>query len=174
MKLEKILRRALSSGAAALVLAVPLTAMTPSASAAPAVSNCGSNAYVERIDVDPAAGPDYTIKLTPTSAAREAPGSWDVTVSMWHQVQSCVPGLYDQLADSIWQQLECHQQYPVEKWTGPTYDLETWRPPLMNPTAGTYVNTRCLNKKWIKGPENGSPGSGVNFPGYLDLANNVG
>ena len=143
---------------------------TAKASAYPQVSSCGANAYVERIDTVPAADPDYKIVLTPTQSARAALGNRDATVSMWHQIQACVPGLYGRLADSIWQQLECHQWGGLAEFaTGPTFDFETWREPLDNPNPVSYVATHCLNKQTDGASENGTPGLGSNFPGYLDL-----
>ncbi|MDF3312585.1 hypothetical protein P3H15_47445 [Rhodococcus sp. T2V] len=157
-----------------LTAVVVALGLASTASAAPSVSGCGANKYVAGISTKAVAGPDYKIVLTPTSAARNAPANRDVTVSMWHQIQSCVPGLYGQLADSIWQQLECHQMIPIEKIgsrevTGPTYDLESWREALENPNPASYVNTHCLNENGL-GAENGTPGYGNNFPGYSDLA----
>lgn len=159
--------------AATFVIGTSAAILAPTAAAAPVVTNCGKNQYVVRIDTVPAAGPDFTISVTPTDAARNAGGKREVTVSMWHQIQGCVPGLYDRLADSIWQQLECHQMYPWEDFlglggTGPTYDLETWRSPLLNPGAGPYAASHCLNRTSPNGPENGRAGLGTNFPGYLD------
>lgn len=162
-------RRAGLAIAAAAGLVTVAAISAPAAIAAPKVSNCGANADVARIDTVTAAGPDYIIKVTPTKTAREAGARRDVVESMWHQIQSCVPGLYSTLADSVWQQLECHQMYPYEFATGPTYDLETWRDVLPVPNPVAYANTRCLNKTSILGMENGRPGTGNNFPGYLDM-----
>lgn len=159
-------RTALAVTAALVALA---TYLAPSAAAAPPqVSNCGASADVVWISTEPVKGPDYIIHLKPTDTARAAHERHDVVSAMWHQIQSCVPGLSGMLADSVWQQLECHQMYS-NLWTGPTYDLETWHAPLRNPGAGTYANSKCLGTNWILGQPNGSPGSANNFPGYLDL-----
>lgn len=103
------------------------------------------------------------ISLTPTMEARNA-GWWDrqSTVEMWHAIQACVPGLYDQTADSVWQQLECHQAYAWLTWpdgtygTGPTYDLEAWVDPLMTPGWLTYGLSRCLGSGF-------DPATGLTF-----------
>lgn len=137
-------------------------------------SSCGSGEYIESITVEKVSGPDFEIHVLPTSESRQYPGSRDVTVSMWHQIQGCVPGLYGRLADSIWQQLACHQAFPYEFATGSTYDLESWREPLGSENWIAYGYTRCLNKEGpINAPENGVPGAGNNFPGYLDLVESI-
>lgn len=120
----------------------PAPQNTPSS---PKVVNCGgNNEYIVRIDTKPWSGRDYQIIVTPKDSARANPGNRDVVVSMWHQVQACVPGLYGSLADAIWQQLECHQ---LLNWIGggPTWDLESWRTPLKDPNPVTYAQSKCLN-----------------------------
>lgn len=111
--------------------------------------------------------------MTPASKARWAAVKGDLhgaTVTMWHAIQGCVPGLYHGLADSIWQQLDCHQWGALIKnrdgsyATGDTYGLESWRIPLAGPGVGEYWRTECLNLINKDGE-----GSGVNFPGSLDL-----
>ncbi|OZD68186.1 DUF2599 domain-containing protein [Rhodococcus sp. 06-1460-1B] len=146
-----------------LLVALGVGAVSPPLAAAeiPEVQNCGANTYVKSIDVKPKEGTDsnFYIVVTPTDSARKngLAQNRNTTVSMWHQIQSCVPGLYGDLADSIWQQLECHQHYAVDKWTGSTYDLETWRYPLNDANYVTYANSRCLNREWLFGAENGDP-----------------
>ncbi|MFD8103211.1 hypothetical protein ACFV24_27110 [Nocardia fluminea] len=121
----------------------PAPQNTPST---PKVVNCGgSNPYIARIDTEPWPHPgDFQINVTPKPAARDNPGNRDVVVSMWHQVQSCVPGLYDRKADSVWQQLECHQML---SWFGggELWELESWVPPLKEPNFGSYTSSECLN-----------------------------
>jgi hypothetical protein len=94
------------------------------------------------------------ISLAPTSSARSAWGAglgWASTVEMWHAIQDCVPDLYDDVADSVWQQLECHQRYATirkpggDYATGDTYDLEVYANPLWFPNDLTYILSRCLN-----------------------------
>lgn len=143
--------------------AVGVSVAAPSAAGAdvPDVQSCGANAYVESIDVVPKSGTEsnFSIVVSPTEKARTNGLLQDrnTTVSMWHQIQSCVPGLYGDLADSIWQQLECHQHFAVENFTGSTYDLETWRYPLSDANYATYIDSRCLNRESLFGPENGDP-----------------
>lgn len=153
---------------AAAAAAVSLMAIGPFAGAASAGESCGANEYIVSVTSEPVKGPDFRIIVTPTAKARSAAGMnnlWPSTVAMWHAVQGCVPGLYHSLADSIWQQLECHQMFGAAEFaTGPTYDLESWRPPLTDPNPVTYAATRCLNTL-----NEGGEGSGINFPGYLDL-----
>ncbi len=84
-----------------------------------------------------------------------------------------VPGLYGDLADSIYQQLQCHQMVPHEAATGAAYDLETWREKLPGPNPVSYGLTRCLNQN-PDGSPNGNQGAGNNFPGYLDINSTVG
>lgn len=173
----------LAAFAAVILLATGFTVAGPNvgtASAAP----CGANKYVESIKVEKIAGPDFKIVLRPTTLARIQGMSQvarrEATVSMWHQIQGCVPGLYGSLADSIWQQLDCHEMFAVEKIgvggaykdvTGPTFDFESWRLPLDHPNPASYIATHCLNEV-----NKGEAGLGNNFPGYLDLEapNNVG
>lgn len=100
-------------------------------------------------------GEGRRISIMPTATARDAWGvgqGWDSTVAMWHAIQDCVPGLYDSTADSVWQQLECHQRFATitkpdgSYATGDTYDLETWTDPLDAPNDLNYVLSRCLNQ----------------------------
>ncbi|MFD8103204.1 hypothetical protein ACFV24_27070 [Nocardia fluminea] len=124
----------------------------------PQVASCGENDYVANVEIKDKAGTDFQIVVTPNPKARANPGTWKVVESMWHQVQGCVPGLYGPLADSIWQQLECHQMLS-DRGGGSTWELESWRTPLALPHYVTYVNSHCLNRKWLNGPENGEPGT---------------
>lgn len=102
------------------------------------------------------------ISLTPTQTAREAWGKgdgWNSTVSMWHAIQDCVPNLYHETADSVWQQLECHQRFgtlirPDTGYyaTGDTYDLETYTDPLTAPNDLSYMLTQCLSSEYLTAP----------------------
>ena len=174
----------LFTAAAATLLTFGFAVAGPAVGAADAAP-CGGNEYVKNIKVEQVAGPDFKIVLEPTTSARlkglSQVARREATVSMWHQIQSCVPGLYGGLADSIWQQLDCHEMFAVEKIgvggaykdvTGPTYDLESWRLPLANPNPASYIATHCLNEV-----NKGEAGFGNNFPGYSDLRatmNNTG
>ncbi|AXX31209.1 hypothetical protein APASM_3844 [Actinosynnema pretiosum subsp. pretiosum] len=81
-------------------------------------------------------------------------------VEQWHAVQNCVAGLYNDLADSIWDQLECHQALSWIMWnregsmwaTGDTYELESWRPKLIRdfPRLPQYLVTECGNNLGLK------------------------
>ncbi|WP_053717358.1 hypothetical protein [Saccharothrix sp. NRRL B-16348] len=101
----------------------------------------------------------FQIVLKPTGEARRhaafALNPRDAVVDQWHAVQRCVPGLHGKLADTIWDQLECHQlnswiPMPREggNWvTGPTYELESWRPTLPRWVNGkALIFTECLNR----------------------------
>lgn len=156
---------ALTAGIITTMAAAAIGFAPTAAAGPPVVSNCGANAFVSSISTEPIAGPDYIIHLKPTYLGRQS--NVRVVNDMWHQIQACVPGLYDDLADSIYQQLECHQMVPHEAATGATYDLETWREKLPGPNPVSYGVTHCLNQN-ADGSPNGSPGAGNNFPGYLD------
>ena len=77
------------------------------------------------------------------------PSQRGAVVEEWHAIQACVPGLYGNLADSICQQLECHQRWawalrPDGEWaTGPTYDLESWRPKLEDDNFFAKSASKC-------------------------------
>ncbi|MFD9122294.1 MULTISPECIES: hypothetical protein [Streptomyces] len=160
MNLATRLRRAGRKPAvwiAALTTAFGFTALAPSAEAAP-YPYCGPSKYVEKIEVAHWADGQFQVVLTPTHEARwhafAALNPRDAVVEQWHAIQACVPGLYGGVADTIWDQLECHQLnswmvLPREgsKWaTGETYDLESWRPVLPRVVSGeALIITECLN-----------------------------
>ena len=135
----------------ATVLAVLVTGGQAQASS---TSDCGyADQYVSSLTTEHLDDGSFKIHTTPTQAARDnGPTDWmwgwnDITVDMWHAAQSCTPGLYGSLADSIWQQLQCHVWGgPAEFATGPTYDLESWHHPLLSPGWQGYLNTHCLNR----------------------------
>jgi len=118
------------------------------------IPSCGSSQFVEQIEVSRNSTGDFIIHVHPTDAAR-----WDsalaldprgAVVEQWHAVQACVPDLYGDLADRIWQQLDCHQRlaWAVDPrtgdWaTGPTYDLESWRPKLDPAWFPSEVLSKC-------------------------------
>lgn len=97
------------------------------------VPYCGPSQYFSEISVEKWANGDFKIMAAPTSAARTALDPDAATVDEWHAIQDCVSGLYGSLADSIWDQLSCHQKWALAPglkggWaTGDTYDLESWR-----------------------------------------------
>jgi hypothetical protein len=133
---------------------------------------CGVSDYSAGVTVDwQTYAPDFRISVTPTEKARNAQITGyghDATVDIWHDVQACVPGLYNGLADSIWQQAECHVMYGRANWkTGPTFDFESWRFPLADPNPVTYFQTECLDAN-----NKGEAGLGRNLPGGLDLPGN--
>ncbi|MFI6567031.1 hypothetical protein [Streptomyces sp. NPDC050534] len=165
MKRAKLPRRAGRKPAAALLAlaaaALGLMGLAPSAQAAPA-PYCGPSKYVEKIEVASWGDGQFQIVLTPTQGARWnaafSPTPRDAVVEQWHAIQACVPGLYGGLADTIWDQLECHQlnswiALPREgsKWiTGDTYDLESWRPVLPRQVPGQdLIVTHCLNSMGV-------------------------
>jgi len=138
-------------GAVAAALgAVATVAAAPSASAT--VLYCGSSEYVTSIRVQDFADGNFKVIVTPTSSARTALDPHAATVDEWHAIQSCIPGLYGSLADSIWDQLECHQGLALvpgeHGWaTGPTYDLETWHGTF---SEGDWLSTHCGNQLGIE------------------------
>ncbi|WP_222724041.1 DUF2599 domain-containing protein [Streptomyces sp. uw30] len=157
-KLPRLAARKSAAGLLALAAAAfGVMGLAPSAEAAPA-AYCGPSKYVEKIEVASWGDNQFQIVLTPTQEARLnaafSPTPRDAVVEQWHAIQACVPGLYGGLADTIWDQLECHQlnswiAVPQEgsKWiTGDTYDLESWRPVLPRLVPGeALIVTRCLN-----------------------------
>ncbi|MFD6067264.1 hypothetical protein [Amycolatopsis lurida] len=151
-----------------LSTAATLGPIAATASAAP----CGVSAYSAGVTVDTETNaPDFRISITPTDNARWAQVSGhgrEATVQLWHDVQGCIPGLYHGLADSIYQQIECHVIFGrIDLGTGPTFDLESWHAPLGTPDVANYINTGCLNnvtENW--------KGTGRNLPGGLDLRTN--
>ncbi len=130
---------------------VAAVATAPSASADQLY--CGPSENVQSVQVQDYADGHFRILLTPTAASRFALDPHAATVSEWHAVQNCVRGLSGPLADSIWDQLECHQRWALTPskdggWaTGPTYDLETWHGVF---SENQYVSTRCGNELGIQ------------------------
>ncbi|MGY1751163.1 hypothetical protein [Modestobacter sp. SYSU DS0511] len=85
----------------------------------------------------------FVINIVPTDSGRYIGGGG--TVEVWHTIQGCVAGLYGDLADSIWQQLDCHMTFGPLGGGGDVFELESWAPPLSFPTLLTYVTSNCLN-----------------------------
>lgn len=99
------------------------------------IGECGGNAYSSEIKVTDFTNGGFKISATPTSNARWAVWNGnprETTNEIWHAVQACVSGLYDDLADSIYQQIDCHvfiaggggTVFPLG---GETWDFESWR-----------------------------------------------
>ncbi|MCF6733629.1 hypothetical protein [Blastococcus sp. KM273129] len=104
----------------------------------------------------------FKISVEPTQYARDngwtdyANRSRAMTNAIWHATQSCVPGLYNALADSIYQQIECHVWFgglPNNNLrgyrTGDTWDFESTHLPLVNPGLRSYVDTACLSEDGV-------------------------
>ena len=134
---------------------------------------CGNSADVENIEIEEWADGKFKILVTPTYESRFSLDPRGTTVNMWHAIQSCVPGLYGSQADSIWDQLLCHQIGALVKRevdgyaSGETYDLESWRQPGANPT------NRCgngLNAEADPGSEGRYYRPDGREPGYEDVA----
>lgn len=144
------------------------------------VPYCGPSEFLTEISVDRWANGDFKIVATPNEAARTALSAYAATVSQWHAIQDCVSGLRGALADSIWDQLHCHQQFALAPaisegrlaWlTGPSYDLESWRGTFSEADwiatlCGTTLNTEQDHPEppvW-----SGSPDAGVTDLSYPD------
>jgi hypothetical protein len=85
----------------------------------------------------------FVINIVPTDSGRYIGGGG--TVEVWHTIQGCVAGLYGDLADSIWQQLDCHMTFGPLGGGGAVFEFESWAPPLSFPTLFTYITSNCLN-----------------------------
>ncbi|MCK8678413.1 MULTISPECIES: hypothetical protein [Streptomyces] len=182
MKNDKRLGRIDRRSAVCLTaVAVAVLGLTAPATPASAASSCGSSKFVQQIEVVEWEDGKFQIVLTPTPEARwhaaTAVSPRDAVVEQWHAIQGCVPGLEGGLADTIWDQLECHQLHASvpafregSMWaTGETYELESWRPVLPRAVpGGTLVFTQCMN---LLGGNPDGPGSGPRRPddGRLDL-----
>lgn len=148
------IRKAVVTAAAAATLAgAGVVAGQATANAAPLLY-CGPGQYDHEITVSKWGDGQFQIHVTPTLGARFAPDPRAAVDTLWRAVQACVPGLYGNLADTIYQQLDCHQRLALlPGWkeggifqTGPTYDLESWRPKLVGPDIfGQERDSHCLN-----------------------------
>ena len=113
---------------AALVLTL-LVGMLGVVHAAPASAGSCENSSVMHVWTEAWSGGQKQIRVIPTTAAR----TWQfasATNNIWHAVQQCVPGLYGNLADSIYMQIKCHvlgAQYGYWWAGGYSWDFETWR-----------------------------------------------
>ncbi|MGY1820503.1 hypothetical protein [Geodermatophilus sp. SYSU D00079] len=140
----------------------------PGIAKADTTADCGySDQYIDKIETVYHDDGSFKIKVTPTNLLRRigwidfTSGDNSTTISMWHAVQSCVPGLYYSLADSIWQQLQCHvwgsgsPNKTLSDWaTGPTFDLESTALPLIYPGFRSYGATHCLNEDAVNTGDN--------------------
>lgn len=116
------------------LLAASALVVLPSTSAeAEELPPCAATDLVEGIARVNYPNGDFKISLTPTEGAH-----WIATWRMydiWHLVQACVPGLYDETADRIYAQLACHADLSLlgdpsndgAYLSGPTWDLESWK-----------------------------------------------
>ena len=105
---------------------------------------CGPSEYINGIQVEPWADGQFKIEVSPTDASRYDIDPWNVTEQMWYAIQDCVSGLSGDLADSIWDQLECHQHAGALSFaTGATYDLESWRGTF---GVADWVSSHCGNE----------------------------
>ncbi|MBM9624429.1 hypothetical protein [Streptomyces zhihengii] len=178
LRLRRAGRGAAVSLTAAGLATLGLTVLAPPATAAP---YCGPSKFVQEIKVADWGDGAFQIILTPTPEARwhafTALSPRDAVVEQWHAIQGCVSGLEGGLADSIWDQLECHQvnsAVPAPRegsnWlTGETYELESWRPVLPRAVpGGALVFTECMN---LLGRDPAGPTSAPYRPdaGRLDL-----
>jgi hypothetical protein len=133
MKTKRWLLGGVTALAGVVVAISPATGAT--AQADTVATNCDGNAYVSLVEVQDFTEGQFEIKATPTSNTRYAAwgGGTDELEAMneiWHAVQACVPGLYGSLADSIYQQIECHVVGTIGgplNFGGDTFDFESWR-----------------------------------------------
>jgi hypothetical protein len=160
-----------------------LVALAPSAGASS--HYCGESNLVHEITVSQWDQGQWQIHVTPKAQARVAPNPRQAVDTMWHAVQACKSGLTGRLADSIYQQLDCHQRLAAApKWpwqwfsdtgedgifrTGNTYDLESWRPKLTGPDIfGQERRSHCLNDRSVL-PSGGDPVGPLGDPVRPDL-----
>ncbi|WP_462188995.1 MULTISPECIES: DUF2599 domain-containing protein [unclassified Frankia] len=114
---------------------------------------CGPSRYVEEIIVQQWADGRFRVQVRPTPEGRRAGDRGQVAAEIWQAVQGCVTGLRGELADSLRDQLACHQnfaQLPALNGgkgfaTGETYDLESWRPAPHPGGTRAWISTRCGN-----------------------------
>lgn len=134
---------------ASAIEAVGLAAMTAGAPSASAddyyLPPCAADEWVEGMAVERFEDGHFKVVLTPTADAR-AVGRVALN-SMWHLVQACVPGLYEETADTVYGQLACHADLGALPGlngelfaTGPTWDFEAWRPPF---DEAQSIATKC-------------------------------
>jgi hypothetical protein len=110
---------------------------------------CGASRYVEEVTVERWAGGYFRVSLRPTSSGRHAADLDGATDVMWNALRRCVRGFDARVGDSLHDQLRCHEHLALivasggEGYaTGPTFDLESWRPRLKE---SQWISTRCGN-----------------------------
>lgn len=120
---------------------------------------CAATSYIGGVATKTWADGDFKIVLFPTYSARGDASRFvsprEVTNEVWHTTQACIPGLYDELADTIYAQIECHVQGGWVAWrgdyfTGATWDLESW-----HPLADVRPGTACGSKSATTGEADG-------------------
>ncbi|MEX5633457.1 DUF2599 domain-containing protein [Parafrankia sp. FMc2] len=117
--------------------------------AAPGAPFCGASRYIEEITVQEWAGGDFRISVWPKDEARHADDRDAASAEIWAAVRTCV-GTPDQaVAESLQDQLRCHEFLALvpgsgseEYATGDTFDVESWRP---TPGRRRWFSTRCGN-----------------------------
>jgi hypothetical protein len=124
---------------------------TPAAEAA--APYCGSSRYVQEIIVARWADGEFRISLWPTPEARHAKDRDAAAAGLWQAVLGCVGSLRGPVAESLQDQLRCHEYLALvpaaggaggeERYaTGETFDVESWRP---TPGPTKWISTRCGN-----------------------------
>ncbi|MTK05170.1 hypothetical protein [Micromonospora sp. CP22] len=173
------MNRAIRTSITAILTLLASLGLAFVASPASADSSCGEGKFVEKIELVQWGDGHFQVVLTPTAEARKhaalSLNPRDAVVEQWHAIQGCVSGLYGDLADTIWDQLECHQ---LNSWlilpredgiwaTGSTYELESWRPTLPRWVNGQdLIFTECLNRM---GTDPEGPFANPFRPGETDL-----
>ncbi|CAI7981150.1 MULTISPECIES: DUF2599 domain-containing protein [unclassified Parafrankia] len=116
---------------------------------APGAPYCGSSRYVEEITLQRWAGGDFRISVWPTEEARHADDRDAASAEIWQAVQGCVGGVDPAVAESLQDQLRCHESLALvpgrggeEYATGDSFDVESWRP---TPGRRRWISTRCGN-----------------------------
>ncbi|WP_018500281.1 DUF2599 domain-containing protein [Parafrankia discariae] len=110
---------------------------------------CGSSRYVEEITLQRWAGGDFRISVWPTEDARHADDRDGASAEIWQAVQGCVGAVDPAVAESLQDQLRCHESLALvpgrggeEYATGDSFDVESWRP---TPGRRRWISTRCGN-----------------------------
>ncbi|WP_241831632.1 DUF2599 domain-containing protein [Parafrankia soli] len=115
----------------------------------PGAPYCGSSRYVEEITLQRWAGGDFRISVWPTEEARHADDRDGASAEIWRAVQGCVGEVDPVVAESMQDQLRCHESLALipgrggeEYATGGSFDVESWRP---TPGRRRWISTRCGN-----------------------------
>jgi hypothetical protein len=142
------------------IAGIPLCGSTPAVGddgGSTWMPNCDGNAYAAEVKVQDFTDGQFEIKVTPTSNTRYSAwtsGSYmlDAMNEIWHAVQACVSGLEGNLADSIYQQIECHVIGTISgplHAGGDTFDFESWRGTT---DPSNYIPTQCNWGGWAYEP----------------------